>query len=172
MRRMLCCLTGVLLSVFLTIPGASALAATPRNSPTFTYPTPNQVLPYGRALTVAVQRMAHAHGYLWSFLQHGAIVYQDLDATGRLDGPTITLLPMSAAYTRLTPGAVVVRVRALLAGGQWTPVGTLALMLAFPAQAHPARLAPQQRAPLSMPMEAAKSRQRYGPDSEVRPRRR
>ncbi len=129
MRHRLARLIGVLLPVILAVPGAPAFAATPLSAPVFTYPPPKQTLSYGAALTVAVQPIAHAQGYLWSFVQNDAIVYQDLDATGQLDGPTLTLLPHSAAYAHLNPGPLVVRVRAQVAGGQWTPVGTLSITL-------------------------------------------
>ncbi len=57
----------------------------------FVFPSSGQTFPLTGSMLFQVQPVSGAHGYLWSFVQNGAIVWQNLAWDGRLGGATYSV---------------------------------------------------------------------------------
>jgi len=88
----------------------------PNNLPptlSFEFPLDGQSLDYEGDYFFKVTDIQGAEGYLWSFSQNGAVVWENLrDEMGLTSGGTYAILKGSAAHSRFVPGPVEVSVRA------------------------------------------------------------
>ncbi len=121
------------------------VASRAQASPTFVFPSSGQTFPLNGSMLFQVQPVSGAKGYLWSFVQGGAIMYQNLADEGRLSSTSYTIKPGSTAQRRMHPGDLRVSVRAQLALGQWTQAGVIMVRLQGQAQGSkpPASTPPQ-----------------------------
>jgi len=101
-----------------------------------------------------VQPMSGAKGYLWSFVQNGAVVWQNLAWDGRLGGATYSIGKDSRAEGHMHGGDMQVWVRAWMGGAQWSGLSSLGVRLqgaaSGPTQPQPVKpqpVAPAQPAP-------------------------
>lgn len=69
--------------------------------------------------------MNGATGYLWSFVQNGMIVYQNLAWDGHLSPVSYTVSTSSKAHRLIHAGDLHVWVRALMKNGQWSATGAV-----------------------------------------------
>lgn len=84
----------------------------PVPGPAFIFPSSGTSYPYNGTYMFQVQAINGAKGYLWSFIQGGMIVYQNLATDGALSSTSYTVRPGSAIQRRLHPGDLQVSVRA------------------------------------------------------------
>jgi len=122
--------------VLATVPGAVSAHNTPapvatpaREGPTFSFPSNGQSFPLNGAMLFQVQAMSGAKGYLWSFVQGRAVIYQNLAWEGHLDGATYNIRKGSAALWRLHGGAMQVWVRAWMGGSSWSATSSVTVQL-------------------------------------------
>ncbi len=127
-RRMV--IRGLCLVLLLTTVPRPVLGASPRAvKPVFVSPANGQVLPLASSLSFRVTPLSGASGYLWSFVQHGVIVWENLTFDGRLSPSVYTIPDGSRAHRRLQPGVLQVLVRAQLGLGQWSAAASLTVDL-------------------------------------------
>lgn len=128
---------GLTALVLATGPGA-ALArqphATPAKGLVFVSPANGAVYQSSAPYRFQVRPLTGATGYLWSFVQGGVIVFQNLAWDGRLSAATYTVAPGSPAHRLIHVGALQVWVRALLRTGQWSGMGTVRVRIAGASQ--------------------------------------
>lgn len=144
-------LAGLVLASLPTLAQAHVPAETTAQTagPRFIFPANGQTFPYGHTLLFQVQRMREATGYLWGFVQHGALVWQNLDSQGTLSLTTYTISPGSRAARALQPGNLQVRVRAHLSGDRWSAVSTLSTYLQGRVRTTPPTATPVPATPVA-----------------------
>ncbi len=98
--------------------------------PAFVYPSNGQTLPAGGNYLFQAEQVSGAVGYLWSFVQGGAIVWENLAFDGTLSSNTYVIKIGSPAYRKLHGGVLQVWVRAALPSVQWSKVTVLTVTLA------------------------------------------
>jgi hypothetical protein len=96
-------------------------------TPIFVIPTAGATYPSGRPYLFQVQPIDGAVGYLWSFVQGGVIVYQNLAMDGHLSQATYTIAVNSAAHRQIHSGDLRIWVRALMHDGRWSSSGAVAV---------------------------------------------
>lgn len=120
-------------------------------SPTFVFPSGGQTFPLNGSMLFQVQPMSGAHGYLWSFVQNGAVVWQNLAWEGRLGGATYSVGKGSRAEGHMHGGDMQVWVRAWMGGNQWSGLSTLGVRLqgaaSGPVQPQPVKPQPVKPQP-------------------------
>jgi hypothetical protein len=129
-RFVILCLASVVLTA--AMPGGAAAhrsAASSSAAPVFAVPSSGATYPASGPYLFQVQPVTGATGYLWSFLQSGAIVYQNLDMDGHLSPASYTVAVTSAAHKAILPGTLTVRVRALLSDGTWSASGMVKIAI-------------------------------------------
>ncbi len=94
---------GIAALVLSIVPGtASARQHTGRTSlvaaPVFSFPANGTSYPSNGPYLFQVQPVSGATGYLWSFVQNGMIVYQNLAWDGRLSPASFTVSVSSKAH--------------------------------------------------------------------------
>src|SRR6185437_2646019 len=97
--------------------------------PAFIIPANGAIYPTTGPYIFKVKPIGGAVGYLWSFVQGSGIVYQDLAWDGHLSPSGFTVLPRSKAHQLIHAGYLRVRVRALLADGQWSAIGDVSVRI-------------------------------------------
>lgn len=122
--------------ILAALPGAASarnsavpVASRAQAGPTFSFPSNGQSFPLNGTMFFQVQPMDGAKGYLWSFVQGGAVMYQNLAWDGHLDGATYNVRKGSAVQRRLHGGPMQVWVRALVGNGQWSGSGSVTVQL-------------------------------------------
>lgn len=110
-------------------PAAPTVSRVQQTGPVFTFPSNGQSFPLNSNMIFQVQPMGTAKGYLWSFVQGGAIMYQNLTWEGNLGGATYTIKTGSAAQRRLHGGPMQVWVRAWMGGSRWSSTSSLTVQL-------------------------------------------
>jgi len=117
------------------------VASRAQASPTFVFPSSGQTFPLNGSMLFQVQPVSRAQGYLWSFVQNGAVVWQNLAWDGRLSGATYSVGKGSRAEGHMHGGDMQVWVRAWMGGNQWSGLSTLTVRLqgaaSGPAQPQP-----------------------------------
>jgi len=112
------------------------------------FPSSGQTFPLNGSMLFQVQPMSGAHGYLWSFVQNGAVVWQNLAWDGRLGGATYNVGKGSRAEGHMHGGDMQVWVRAWMGGNQWSGLSTLGVRLqgaaSGPVQPQPVKPQPVQ----------------------------
>ena len=97
--------------------------------PAFVYPSNGQTLPAGGNYLFQAEQVRGAVGYLWSFVQGGAIVWENLAFDGTLSSNTYIIKIGSPAYRKLHGGVLQVWVRAALPNAQWSKASMLTVTL-------------------------------------------
>jgi len=125
------------------------VAARAQTSPTFVFPSSGQTFPLNGSMLFQVQPVSGAQGYLWSFVQNGAVVWQNLAWDGRLGGATYNVGKGSQAESHMHGGNMQVWVRAWMGGNQWSGLSTLGVRLqgAASGPAQPQLMQPTHPAP-------------------------
>lgn len=139
---------GIVALVLSIAPGiASArqhtMLASPLAAPVFSFPTNGTSYPANGPYLFQVQPVSGATGYLWSFVQNGMIVYQNLAWDGHLSPASYTISTSSKAHSLIHAGDLHVWVRALLKNGQWSATG--AVMVRIQGAGHPPKATPTPR---------------------------
>ncbi len=142
------------LSLFFSIPHAS-LAQQPAGrvevgiAPTFVFPASGQTLPYTGNYLFQVDPVAGATEYLWSFVQSGAIVWQNLAFEGQFSSNSYIVKKGSLAHSHFKPGDLQVWVRTVMATGKVSASSTVAVRLqgvtSIPAKPQPATSQPKPK---------------------------
>jgi len=146
---------GVAGLIFAAAPNAASarttgapVATRTQAGPTFVFPSSGQTFPLTGSMLFQVQPMSGAHGYLWSFVQNGAVVWQNLAWDGRLGGATYSVGKGSRAEGHMHGGAMQVWVRAWMGGAQWSGLSSLGVRLqgaaSGPVQPQPVKPQPVQ----------------------------
>jgi len=146
---------GVAGLVFGAVPNAAfahntgaTLAARAHASPTFVFPSSGQSFSLTGSMLFQVQPMGGAKGYVWSFVQNGSIVWQNLAWEGRLGDATYSVGKGSRAEGHMHGGDMQVWVRAWMGGNQWSGLSSLSVRLqgaaSGPAQPQPVNPQPVQ----------------------------
>src|SRR5689334_15116969 len=78
--------------------------------PTFVYPASGTTYSTTAPYRFKVKPISRATGYLWSFVQGGAIIYQNLASDGHLSPPSYTVVVGSVAHQLIHVGNLQVRV--------------------------------------------------------------
>lgn len=103
----------------------SAIVSRQAAAPVFSFPTNGTSYPSNGSYVFQVQPVSGAKGYLWSFVQNGMIVYQNLAWDGRLSPANYTVSTSSKAHRLIHSGDLHVWVRALVKNGQWSATGAV-----------------------------------------------
>ncbi len=124
------------------------IAVRAQSGPTFVFPSSGQTFPLNGSMLFQVQSMSRAQGYVWSFVQNGTIVWQNLAWDGRLGGTTYSVGKGSRAEGHMHVATVHVWVRAWMGGNQWSGLSTLGVRLqgaaSGPTQPQPVKPQPVQ----------------------------
>ena len=91
--------------------------------PVFINPVNGQILDFAGSYQFKVAPVAAAVGYLWSFFQNGAMVWENQRDEGQLSGAEYGIQPGTPAHSRFQPGCVQVWSRALV--GKWWTEATI-----------------------------------------------
>jgi len=115
---------------FVSVPSPSCSLA----GPTFVYPVDGQHLGWDGSWLFKVNPVPLATSYLWGFSQNGTIVWENYGDGGELNGVEYGIAPDTRgaagvlAKSRFVPGAVDVRVRALLCDS-WTNASVITIII-------------------------------------------
>ncbi|MDQ2830362.1 MAG: hypothetical protein M3Y74_15115 [Chloroflexota bacterium] len=93
------------------------------------FPSSGQTFPLNGSMLFQVQPVSGAQGYLWSFVQNGAVMWQNLAWDGRLGGATYNVGKGSRAEGHMHGGDMQVWVRAWMGGNQWSGLSSLTVRL-------------------------------------------
>src|SRR5947209_19966050 len=95
-------------------PARQSTASSPVAGPAFVFPTNGTTYPAKGPYLFQVQPINGATGYLWSFVEGGMIVYQNLAWDGHLSPASYMVAVKSKAHRQIQPGDLHVWVRALM----------------------------------------------------------
>jgi hypothetical protein len=90
-----------------------------QSGPIFEIPQSGQVLDSAGVYLFRVRPLANAQGYLWGFIQNGALLWENLRDEGQLSSYEYRIAPGTPAHTAIPLGEIQVSVRAKIAG-EWT----------------------------------------------------
>lgn len=105
--------------------------------PSFTFPVNGTAYPSNGPYVFQVQPVNGAVGYLWSFVQGGLIVYQNLAWDGHLSPASYTISVGSKAHSLIHSGDLHVWVRALMKDGTWSATGSVLVRIQGRGGPHP-----------------------------------
>ncbi len=131
MKRLLSSILACLIAILVSGVPLSVLAdqapsiARQAAAPVFSFPTNGTSYPSNGPYVFQLQPVSGAKGYLWSFVQNGMVVYQNLAWDGHLSPANYTVSTGSKAHSLIHSGDLHVWVRALMKNGRWSATGAV-----------------------------------------------